>query len=73
MEIYNKGKRTIKINREDFLSELPKNSPQDSIGIKFASIHPDTVCTIKDEVAKKLMVMYPGEIVRWGREAKAKR
>jgi hypothetical protein len=75
MEIYNKGTRDVIIKRADIISvtEGELKDGADPISHKLAHIEPEMICEVKDEVAEKLIKLYPGEIVRWGKEVKKKR
>jgi rRNA processing protein Gar1 len=66
MKIYNKGQRTIVIDRKDFLKG-DVVEVQNPVGRTYAQIKPDMVCEISDEVAERLLKSYPKEIMRFGK------
>jgi hypothetical protein len=70
MKIYSKSKRDIIIARSDCIDkDLPE--PKDKLSKKYFHIKPEMITEIQDDVAAKLMLMYPGEIVQWGDQKKA--
>ena len=65
MKLFNQGERSIVIALDDMLSGDAR-PVKDELSQNTAYIGPNSKVEVKDACGRKLLLMYPKEILKWG-------